>query len=653
MKYCLTTSSLLLALSSLFLFNLRLSANTGMYAIPVAVDYLQIDGDLSDWPADIPAQRLAHHQLNDLKGPKDADVRFWVAYNRSQHVLYVAIRAEDDVFRTERANKRMPQGLGTHPDGPLIYLDLGNRTNQSRPIELSYLSNIGAYGSGAALPPGIVEVARKMTATTATYEWVIRLDYLAGDTDLLEGDAVIGFEALYFDRDSEEDGTIVKWIDGENRGEDTRRIGDLYLVDPNTQMATVSGKTTWSAPIDRHPPQFAILEKVDDPSFQINIYTDEAGVFSVPVPKGSYRILADDPLSIRSQAEALEIEINSDYQLTAPLRTVRVSGELDEFLPALMAEQQVRATAVAFVEDGRIQFSKTYGVDQYGSKADNRTVFRVASITKAVATMTALSLAEKGWWDLDTPLARYWVDPQIAEDERHLKLTSRTVLRHLSGLPNWRNWRSGLKFMYAPHTIQSYSGEGFEYLRRAIEKKTWRSFEVLSKNHVFGPAGMSSTTHVWNEDWIPQRFAGEFYGDGTAVKHSTSKTPNAAANLITNADDLARFAIWVMKGAEISEERWKEVFTPNDWELIDQESKYQSRNGLGWFVHQQDERLLIEHSGGQFGIRTHLIILPEEKKALVVLTNGTAGNPILQSVFHALLNPDGSLAKTEATMYPE
>jgi hypothetical protein len=42
-----------------------------------------------------------------------------------------------------------------------------------------------------------------------------------------------------------------------------------------------------------------------------------------------------------------------------------------------------------------------------------------------------------------------------------------------------------------------------------------------------------------------------------------------------------------------------------------------------------------------------MIILPGEKKALVVLTNGTAGDPIIRAVFNNTLNRNGGLSLTE------
>jgi CubicO group peptidase (beta-lactamase class C family) len=43
-----------------------------------------------------------------------------------------------------------------------------------------------------------------------------------------------------------------------------------------------------------------------------------------------------------------------------------------------------------------------------------------------------------GKWSLGEPLSNYFVDPDVASDGRHPQLTTRLVLTHQTGLPNWK-----------------------------------------------------------------------------------------------------------------------------------------------------------------------------------------------------------------------
>ena len=222
------------------------------------------------------------------------------------------------------------------------------------------------------------------------------------------------------------------------------------------------------------------------------------------------------------------------------------------------------------------------------------------------------------------------------------------AFRHLSGLPNWRGGRP-LRFLHEPGSIQSYSGEGYEYVRRAVEAATGEDLQALSEARVFGPAGMTHTSHGW-PDWADADFAGEYFGSGGPVRHARPERPNAAANLLSTPTDLGRFAIWVNETqGGLSDALWARALTPNAAALRSGEST--APHGVGWIVHDAGGTPLLEHSGGQWGIRTHLITLPESGEALVVLTNSSAGWELIELVFHETLNREGRFDAIARDLY--
>src|ERR1041384_4807013 len=111
--------------------------------------------------------------------------------------------------------------------------------------------------------------------------------------------------------------------------------------------------------------------------------------------------------------------------LIIPAPLLAQSADLDEVMPKLLADQGVRAAQVAVIENGRIKTSRTWGIDRAGKPATRDTVFRVASITKVVTTMVVLNLVERKKWDLDEPLTNYWTDPDLANDPRASRITTR------------------------------------------------------------------------------------------------------------------------------------------------------------------------------------------------------------------------------------
>jgi CubicO group peptidase (beta-lactamase class C family) len=129
------------------------------------------------------------------------------------------------------------------------------------------------------------------------------------------------------------------------------------------------------------------------------------------------------------------------------------------------------------------------------------TIFEAASLSKPVFAYMVLRLADRGEFDLDRPLHEMLEYPRLAHDERYKRITARIVLSHGTGLPNWGGEKLTLRF--DPGTDYGYSGEGFVFLQKTVERVTGRSLDELARREVFEPLGMTRSSYVWQE-----RFAG-------------------------------------------------------------------------------------------------------------------------------------------------
>lgn len=648
-----------LALSLLASVNLPApaSANSGPAIAAARVSDITVDGDLADWPSKIERQELVHFdfEVSDRPTKDDASASFAAGYDEDERAIYIAIEVRDDTVTTQRMTKRLPNGLGTNPDGALLYLDLGHRASFAENMELSFVGRPIAAADNALLPAGLVTQARKVNSDGQgiSYEWRIDLPALLQHRNVADAfelkDRVIGFDVLYFDRDSEDDGSIIKWTFGPNDGEDNTRLGDLFVLTDDRPLVRIEGTTNWAGSSAR-PPRFAHFVSAKDTGFVVRGATHGDGTFHVKVPEGDYTAFASDSRSLLGDAAATDVSVGRQPKTLINSLVGRLpDNELSSLVPALMAENGTRTVGVAWVKNGETAFNQTFGLEADGDPASETTRFRVASISKPVSTMTVLGLEAQGRWDLDAPLSNHWIDPDLEGDLRAQLITSRMVLRHLTGLPNWRG-RAPLSFLYEPGELQSYSGEGFEYMRRAIEAATGEDFDTLASRQVFGPAGMTKTSYRWSDD-LAGDFAGEFFGTGTQLQHYRGDRVNAAANMLSTPTDLAHFAQWVMSERRANPEVFEQLETANPIELIDPEKPELARHGLGWLIHDVGGFTVLEHSGGQRGIRTHLIVIPEREEALVVLTNGSAGWPIIRAIFNATLNRDGLLDELDEALY--
>ncbi|PZU82812.1 MAG: serine hydrolase [Chryseobacterium sp.] len=305
--------------------------------------------------------------------------------------------------------------------------------------------------------------------------------------------------------------------------------------------------------------------------------------------------------------------------------------DTDNSIEQLLKDNHIPTLGLGVIEDGKLTQIKVYGTLNGKTSASYNSLFNVASLTKPVTAMTVLRLISLGKWNLDEPLYKYWTDPDIEKDARHKKLTTRLVLSHQTGFPNWR-WMdkdNKLKFEFDPGTKYQYSGEGFEYLRRAIENKFHKSLEQLAKEYVFQPLEMNDTSYIWNEKEDADRIVIGYDKDGKAYDVVKNKTANAADDLITSVEDYSKFLIAVMNNELLS----NSVFEAMKSNQV--QTKMSKYFGLGFEIYDLGNgEIALSHGGSDKGVNTIVFILPKTKQGLVIFTNVDDG----YKVYEPLIN---------------
>ncbi|MFA6086683.1 serine hydrolase domain-containing protein [Mucilaginibacter sp.] len=311
---------------------------------------------------------------------------------------------------------------------------------------------------------------------------------------------------------------------------------------------------------------------------------------------------------------------------------VKISLSCLDSIPAWMAKNKVPIVAACILENGQIKQVKLFGRLSNGSPAQSNTLFNVASLTKPVTALTVLKLIDAGQWNLDEPLDKYWIDPDIKDDPRHQKLTTRIVLSHQTGFPNWRsqNPANKLAFQFTPGTKYGYSGEGFEYLRRAVEAKFHRSLQQLADSVLFRPLRMSNTHYGWSDKMDSTRFADPHSKDGSLIPMKKNTSVVSADWLVTTIDDYAKFSMAVLNQQLLSPGLFGQMITPQ----VKMEGRPKENMGLGWEVMTplENGEYLIMHTGSDDGVKTLVALLPKSKRGIILFTNGNNGFAIIRSV---------------------
>lgn len=306
-----------------------------------------------------------------------------------------------------------------------------------------------------------------------------------------------------------------------------------------------------------------------------------------------------------------------------------------------LSEYNVPAVGIGIIKDGKLQECKVFGELRKSVPVNDYAIFSIASVTKPIVAMLALKLVESGQWDLEEPLSNYWIDPDVQDDVRHKLITTKQVLTHTSGLPNWRYDlpKEKLQFLFDPGTKYNYSGEGYEYLRKALENKFDLSLEQLSDSILFKPLKMIDTKYKWENKIDESRFAFRHNSDGNEYQNQGGTITSAAGGILTTVEDYANFGIHVLNGVGLSIELYNEM---THCQAPIKKNLYQ---GLGWQII-TNEKLALFHEGGSPGVSTIVVLIPATKSGIVVFTNGDQGDEIYSKVIERYLDNGTEVVNT-------
>lgn len=310
------------------------------------------------------------------------------------------------------------------------------------------------------------------------------------------------------------------------------------------------------------------------------------------------------------------------------------------------AKSGVPGMAVAVVKDDRVVYLRCFGVRNITTQepVTPHTRFQLASISKSFTAATVASMVGDGtvsWDDPVSPLIRGFrlADPYVTEH-----VTFRDLLSHRTGLPAYagdelqdigydRSEIIGkLSFITPEGQFRShyaYSNIGITLAAEAAANKAGIPWEDLVARRIFIPAGMGNTSARFSDfenatdraDTYPTK-------DGTPVAGPllNDDVNSPAGGVSSTITDMARYARLQANGGTIDT---KEVVNRTALEETHRPQnimKYTNTSltayGLGWETVFENGRARVEHGGDlTSGVSTYITIWPDEKMAIVVLTN--------------------------------
>ncbi len=329
-------------------------------------------------------------------------------------------------------------------------------------------------------------------------------------------------------------------------------------------------------------------------------------------------------------------------------------------LTTLMRAAPVPGAVVGALHGRKLSWIAPLGVRAEGSPEPitESTLFQAASLTKQLTAYIAFALRAEGKLDFDRPLVTYVDDlPNPAARV----VTARHVLSHSSGFPNWRfSERSkptpDLVPTFTPGSRYQYSGEGYFYLQRVLERAGDAGIGRLFEKLIFQPLGMTSSTLVWDPETlartaVPHGRHGEpaknwdkrprglrayatglgkpvaelRYEDYAAFTRESGDPvlpdrmiPNGAASLVTSAQDYARFLAAAIRNPEIGQQQVA-INEFLGW-------------GLGWAIERAAGRTYVWQWGDNPGFKNFVMAEPSTGSAIFVFTNGDGGTRVYDRI---------------------
>jgi CubicO group peptidase (beta-lactamase class C family) len=281
--------------------------------------------------------------------------------------------------------------------------------------------------------------------------------------------------------------------------------------------------------------------------------------------------------------------------------------------------------------------------------ADAETVYRTGSISKSFTAVLMMKMVEKGYFELDDPVERYFPEIKNLADkpENAEPITFRHLASHTSGLirePKLKGAASGpisqweekilasipkTSYQSMPGEKFSYSNIGFGMLGLAVSRAAGKPFMDLVQEHIFDPLGMASSFFVLTDGYVPrlsmgyvQRRDGTVDAEFPAKEHAGRgyKVPNGG--IYSTVGDLSKF-VAAMTGTSsekiFSEETRQEI-------LKRQTPEGGSGYGLGFFRQKDEDGFIsIGHGGSVAGYNASMVFDLESKIGVVIFRNYNRG----------------------------
>ncbi|HLW89386.1 MAG TPA: serine hydrolase domain-containing protein [Terriglobales bacterium] len=312
--------------------------------------------------------------------------------------------------------------------------------------------------------------------------------------------------------------------------------------------------------------------------------------------------------------------------------------QIDAVASDVLAKTGVPSASIAIVQNGKTAYLQAYGDARLDPRTPARPDMRysIGSVSKQFTVAALLLLQEQGKLSLDDKVAK-WVPDLTRANE----VSIRQLLSHTSGYQDYWPQDYVMPMMLQPTTAEKimdgwarkpldfdpgakwqYSNTNFVIAGVIVEKAGGMPLLQFLREKIFTPLGMNSVANI-DQDSLPvtdpigyMRYA---LGPLRPAPQEGKGWLFAAGELAMPAEDLARWDISIID---------QKILQPSSYRQFETEvllnNGVGTQYGLGVEVKSENGHRILAHSGEVSGFTAENSVFPDDRAAIVVLTNQDA-----------------------------
>jgi len=361
---------------------------------------------------------------------------------------------------------------------------------------------------------------------------------------------------------------------------------------------------------------------------------------------------------------------------------------LTQMISKRLESADIVGASVAIVEGSEVVYAEGFGLaDRDSDQPMNAdTLMSIQSISKNFMATSIMQLVEAGSIELDDPVVKHLPYFRTKDQAASNQITVRHILSHTAGFPevgianmvapNVREifsdtptefqealdyyglteeelsaietreditrWFEKVELIGSPGSQWAYCTDAYVILADLFGKVTGMEWESHLESHVFRPLEFKRTTGTGAEE---AGNSARYYMGEERIETPFPKNELAApiGYLYSTANELGCYlaahlnrGTTLLKSDSVTIMQKPHHLVSEEWRFGSEVRSY----GLAWFTDEYKGRPIIEHGGGQMGVRSLMTMVPSLQLGIVILMNteGTVHYDLCEGIMDFYMN---------------